>query len=64
MKKKLSKTEISLYMSELSKKRKNPYLPFKDSKLAKEMGKRGGTVTARRLRENKDLPEIQDTSQG
>jgi len=59
----MNKKELSEYMSELSRKRKNPYLPFKDRLLAKQMGKRGGEATARKNRENKNGTEDQDASQ-
>jgi len=52
MTKKVS-AEISKYMSDLAKKRKNPYTPFKDKEYAKAMSKK-----AAEKRQKKDvLPE-------
>ena len=53
----MNKKELSKYMSELSRKRKNPYLPFKDRLLAKQMGAKGGLATARKNREKNNTED-------
>lgn len=58
---------VSKHMSELAKKRKNPYFGFKDPKLAKKAGDIG-RETQRINREEaakaKDTTKSEDQSQG
>jgi len=57
-----SKEEIiSQYFSELAKKRKNPYTPFKDKAYAKEMARKS-VETRRRNREANKATEGQDAT--
>lgn len=54
-----SKDEVSKYFSELAGKRKNPYLPFKNSDYAKRMSARA--VAARRRQREENAAKEQDS---